>query len=244
MASSLKAISEAALGFVYPNVCQICGAARATRAEGYVCPQCWQKVRFIKPPFCERCGLPFPGSFTGAFECTNCRELELHFRSARSAVTASGPVLEAIHKYKYKRALWFEPFLADLVIREAVPELRQQTWDWIVPVPLHPAKKRKREFNQAERLATFLSAAAGIPMNTTLLQRVTATETQTKLTREKRSANMRHAFTMKNRRKLDGERILVFDDVFTTGATTDACARVLLAAGASEVSVWTLARGT
>lgn len=243
MASSLKAIADTALGFIYPNVCQICGAARATATEGFVCSKCWQQVRFIKPPFCQRCGLPFVGSLTTQFECSNCRDLKLHFRSARSAVTASGPVLDVIHRYKYKRALWFEPFLADLVIREALPELRKEKWDWIVPVPLHPAKKRRREFNQAERLATFLSAAAGIPMNTTLLRRVAATETQTKLTREKRAENMRNAFSMKSRRKLKGERIILFDDVFTTGATTDACAKVLLAAGAAEVCVWTVARG-
>jgi len=242
--TSLKILSNTALGFVYPNVCQICGGERATPSEGFVCGRCWQQVRFIKPPFCRRCGLPFHGELTSEFECGNCRELKLHFRSARSAVSASGTVLEVIHRYKYQRALWFEPFLADLLIREALPELQKEKWDWIVPVPLHPAKKRQREFNQAERLATYLSAAAQIPMDTGLLKRVTGTFTQTKLTRQQRAENMRGAFRMRDRRKrLKGQRILLFDDVFTTGATTDACARVLLAAGAEEVCVWTVARG-
>jgi competence protein ComFC len=243
MASSFKKFANTAIGFIYPNVCQLCGAQRATSSEGFVCSRCWQQVRFIKPPFCKRCGLPFQGALTTDFECTNCREMKLHFRSARSAVSASGAVLEVLHRYKYKRALWFEPFLADLLIREALPELRQEKWDLIVPVPLHPAKKRQREFNQAERLATFLSAAAAIPMDTTLLKRVSWTETQTKLSRDKRAQNMRNAFTMRKRRKLDGERILLFDDVFTTGATTNACAQVLRAAGAGEVGVWTVSRG-
>jgi competence protein ComFC len=243
LATSFKALADTALGFIYPNVCQICGDERATSTEGFVCSRCWQQVRFIKPPFCQRCGLPFEGDLTTAFECTNCREMNLHFRSARSAVSAKGTVLEVIHRYKYKRAFWFEPFLADLLIREALPELRQQKWDWIVPVPLHPAKKRQREFNQAERLATYLSAATKIPMDTTLLRRVTATKTQTKLSRQERAENMRNAFALQDGRTLNGERILLFDDVFTTGATTDACARVLLAAGAAEVCVWTVARG-
>ena len=121
-----------------------------------MCGRCWSHVRFIKPPFCERCGLPFDGDLTTPFECTNCREMELHFSSARSAVVARGPVLEIIHRYKYQRALWFEPFLADLLLREAVPALRGQDWDLIVPVPLHPLKQREREFNQAERLAVHL----------------------------------------------------------------------------------------
>ncbi|HWD93348.1 MAG TPA: ComF family protein [Verrucomicrobiae bacterium] len=243
LAASFKSIAGAALGFIYPNACQLCGRQRATADEGFVCARCWQQVRFIKPPFCKRCGLPFPGALTAAFECANCREMKLYFRSARSAVIASGAVLEVIHRYKYKRAFWFEPFLADLLLREALPELRDEKWDRLVPVPLHPAKKRQREFNQAERLAAFLSAATKIPMDTTLLQRVTATKTQTKLTREQRAENMRNAFALRSRQNLAGQRILLFDDVFTTGATTNACARVLLAAGAEEVSVWTLARG-
>ncbi len=243
MATSFKKIANAAIGFLYPNVCQICGGQRAGTDEGFVCSRCWQQVRFIKPPFCKRCGLPFEGALTATFTCSNCRDIKLHFRSARSAVSLKGTVLEVLHRYKYKRALWFEPFLTDLLLREALPELRQEKWDWIVPVPLHPKKKRQREFNQAERLATFLSAAAGIPMDTTLLKRVTWTETQTKLNREKRAENIRNAFTLRQRRKLHGERILLFDDVFTTGATTNACAAVLLAAGAGEVGVWTVARG-
>jgi competence protein ComFC len=241
--ASFKKIADTAIGFIYPNVCQLCGAQRATSTEGFVCSHCWQGVRFIKPPFCKRCGLPFEGALTTEFECTNCREMKLHFRSARSAVVLHGPVREIVQRYKYKRALWFEPFLADLLIREALPELREEKWDLIVPVPLHAAKKRQREFNQAERLATFLSAAAAIPMDTTLLKRVSWTETQTRLTRDKRAQNMRNAFTMRKRRKLHGERILLFDDVFTTGATTNACAEVLLAAGAGEIGVWTVARG-
>ena len=109
---------------------------RLRPADGFVCAKCWTQVRFIRPPFCERCGLPFPGDLTAPFECTNCREMELHFSSARSAVVAKTVVLEVIHRFKYQRELWFEPFLADLLLREAVPALRGQKWDFIVPVPL------------------------------------------------------------------------------------------------------------
>jgi ComF family protein len=241
--SSFKSIADTALGFIYPNVCEICRKEHATPAEGYVCSKCWQQVKFIKPPFCQRCGLPFQGELTTPFECANCRDMELHFTSARSAVSARGLVLEVIHRYKYQRALWFEPFLADLLIREALPALSGQHWDWIVPVPLHPAKKRQREFNQAERLAVHLSAVTKIPANTGLLKRVAATQTQTKLTRQQREENMRNAFAMRGPKKLNGQHVLLFDDVFTTGATTNACAEVLLAAGAQEVAVWTVARG-
>lgn len=235
---------NAALAIVYPEVCQICRAERATVAGGYVCATCWRQVRFIRPPFCERCGLPFEGELTTTFECTNCREMELHFSSARSAVAAGGMVLEIIHRYKYQRALWFEPFLADLLIREAAPVLRGAAWDWIVPVPLHPAKQREREFNQAERLARHLAAATNIPVHARLLKRIEPTLTQTRLTRPERAANVRRAFALqKAGLDLPGARIVVLDDVFTTGATTSACARALKQAGAAEVCVWTVARG-
>jgi len=234
---------NAGLGFFYPEICQVCEAERATARDGFVGPRCWSQVRFIKPPFCARCGLPFAGDLTTPFECTNCRELELHFSSARSAVIAGGIVRDTIHRFKYQRQLWFENFLAGLFLREAVPALHDEHWDLIVPVPLHPLKRREREFNQAERLAIHLAAALKMPLNTKWLQRITPTATQTLLSRQERAANMRGAFAVRRGARLDGERVVLVDDVFTTGATTSACAGVLLAAGAGAVCVWTLARG-
>jgi len=235
--------TEAALGFIYPSYCQLCNSARATAKEGYVCAACFQRVRFVKPPFCERCGLPFPGDITTTFECTNCRDTNLHFSSARSAVIANEVTLDVIHRYKYSRALWFEPFLADLLIRAAASELTREKWDAIVPVPLHPTKERDREFNQAERLASHLSHATGIRAENRYLQRVEPTLTQTKLSREQRAKNVHRAFTARPNLQLNGERIVLIDDVLTTGATTSACAGILRAAGAGDVCVWTVARG-
>lgn len=234
---------DTGLGFFYPEICRICEVERATAKNGFVCSRCWQQVRFIRPPFCERCGLPFEGDITTVFECTNCREMELHFSSARSAVVAKTIVLEIIHRFKYQRELWFEPFLADLLLREALPVLRGQKWDFITPVPLHPVKHREREFNQAGLLARHLSDAATIPLNDKLLRRVSPTTTQTLLTREQRAENMRGAFAVRNGVKLNGEKIILIDDVFTTGATTSACAKALKTVGAGDVCVWTVARG-
>jgi competence protein ComFC len=242
-AAPLKNWLNTGLGFFYPNVCQLCENERATAKDGFVGAKCWQQVRFIRPPFCERCGLPFQGNLTTKFECTNCREMELHFSSARSAVVAKTVVLEAIHRFKYQRALWFENFLADLLIREAAPSLRDQNWNFIAPVPLHSLKEREREFNQAEILARRLSVATKIPLNTKLLRRVNSTMTQTRLTKQQRAENMRGAFAIRNGVKLSSEKIILVDDVFTTGATTSACAHALKTAGAGEVCVWTAARG-
>ena len=235
---------EAGLAFLYPETCQICGHERATVNEGFVCANCRRGVRFITPPYCERCGLPFEGDITSVFECGNCRDQELHFRSARSAVLSGELVLQVIHRYKYQRALWFEPFLADLLVRQAGPALTGGGWDMIVPVPLHSAKRRERGFNQAERLAAGLGRATRIPVNSRLLQRTVPTPSQTRLDRDQRAANVRGAFRLRPGQSLDGaRRIVLLDDVFTTGATTSACAKVLKTAGADEVCVWTVARG-
>lgn len=234
---------DASLSFVFPSVCQICADARATAAEGYVCQACWRNLRFIAPPCCERCGLPYPGDITNAFECANCRDLDLHFRWARASVVANDFLRNIIHRYKYNRELWFEPFLADLLIRQAVPVLRAEHCAGIVPVPLHPVKQREREFNQAERLAKPLAAALGIPVLTKLVKRVQPTRTQTQLDKHARADNVRRAFAPVRPKSLNGERLIVLDDVLTTGATTSAVARVLRENGAGEVLVWTLARG-
>ncbi len=233
----------AALSLVYPEGCQICHQQRATAREGYVCAQCRAQVRFIRPPFCERCGLPFEGELSTSFECGNCREMKFDFRHARAAVVAKTVVLEAIHRFKYSRALWFEEFLAELLVREAAPRLNPEEWDYIVPVPLHPLKKREREFNQAEILARRLSSATQIPVSAKFLRRVVPTATQTLLSREKRALNMRGAFAVTGNIRLEKKRIIIMDDIFTTGATTNACAQALRAAGAADVCVWTVARG-
>jgi ComF family protein len=201
------------------------------------------QVRFVERPFCERCGYPYEGAITQAFECANCRALDFSFRCARSAVVAQDAVLDVIHRYKYNRALWFEPFLIDIFVTRAREQLRRDQWDWIVPVPLHPTKQREREFNQAERMGRGLSKATGIPVNSRLLRRVLPTRTQTRLSREERLANVSNAFALRPGTNLTGARLVLVDDVFTTGATTNGCARVLRCAGASDVCVWTVARG-
>jgi predicted amidophosphoribosyltransferase len=123
--------------------------------------------------------------------------MELHFEFARAAVAAQGLAREVIHRYKYQRALWFEPFLADLLIRQALSILSRGDWDLIVPVPLHSLKQREREFNQSERLARRVANATEIPFNARLLRRVEVTRTQTPAyARTARGEGVRRAFRM------------------------------------------------
>ncbi len=239
---STKPWVNAAWSLVYPDVCQLCHNQRATKAQGYVCDFCRSDVRWIEAPFCDRCGLPFEGDITTRFECTNCREMELHFTSARSAVAARGSVLEAIHHYKYDGHLWLEEFLNELFVRGAMRWYQEQPCDALIPVPLFATKRRERGFNQAERLAAELGKSLNVPVHPRALKRSVPTPTQTRLSRKQRAENMRSAFTLQRDNGIKGARLVLVDDVFTTGATTSACAKVLLRAGAERIAVWTVAR--
>lgn len=243
LASRAAEWCEPLLGLFYPNVCQLCQKEPATKAEGYVGESCREDVKFIREPMCDRCGLPFDGAITQHFECSNCKELDLTFKWARSSVAAKGTVLEVIHRYKYKRELWFEPYLAQLWLQGAQETLAGEAFDALVPVPLHPHKQREREFNQAERIVHAVAEEAGLPTRVDLLERVIPTRTQTKLDRKERAANVKKAFLVRKGLNIKGQRILLVDDVLTTGATTSACAKALLDGGAGEVCVWTVARG-
>ena len=170
--NGLKRWLEVVLSLFYAEVCQFCGQERAQSADGFVGAQCRKDMRFITPPLCGCCGLPFAGDLTTPFDCANCRAGEFAFSYARSAVAAQGVALEAIHKFKYAQALWVEPFLAQLLVNAAAPVLDSQSWDMIVPVPLHPAKRAERGFNQAERLARHLANATHLPLAPKALRRV------------------------------------------------------------------------
>jgi ComF family protein len=152
-------------------------------------------------------------------------------------------ILDIIHRYKYRRALWFEPFLVRLFLAAAVPALQGGGWDGIVPVPLHPARQREREFNQAERLAAPLARALGIPLRTDIVRRAKPTLPQASLDRGERARNVTDVFRLRHGHRLGRQRWVVVDDVLTTGATTSAVSAALRQGGAGEIVVWTLARG-
>lgn len=241
--SGIKSLVDIFLNLVYPDNCRICGQRRATKAQSYVCHECRKDIRQITPPVCSLCGRQFEGDITVEFTCEDCRNRKIYYDRARSAVYYDGTVVKALHAYKYNNAMWFEPFLAQMLIEKAKIEICNGEWDCIVPVPLHFVRKNERGFNQAERLSNHLSKAVKIPVNARILKRVKYTETQTALERHKRGENVKNAFALRDRDlNINGLRIVLVDDVMTTGATVNECAKTLRKGGASSIFVLTLAR--
>jgi ComF family protein len=169
--------------------------------------------------------------------------LKFHFHRTISAFRAEGVVRESIHRFKYNREMYFGAHLANWITDVATRSLDWSEIDAIVPVPLFPRKQRSREFNQAAYLAVAVSRSSGVPLIDGKLRRVKETVTQTALNAKERAANLRGAFAVKTPEAFDSKRLALVDDVFTTGATLDGCAKVLLQSGAREVTALTVARG-
>jgi ComF family protein len=241
----MKALVNAALDLLYPRNCLICEKTTLPEGcKGVVCPGCREGVKFIEPPCCDRCALPFPGEIDGHFVCGYCKDLHFHFTRAYAVCRAEGVVRDCIHRFKYNKEMYYGRHLTEWIVEGA----RHRVEDWaavdaVVPVPLFPRKQREREFNQAEYLARAVGKAFAKPVITGRLRRVKDTGTQTKLDAKQRGENLRNAFAMRRGEVFEGKRIVLVDDVFTTGATLDGCAKVLRRAGAADVWVLVLARG-
>ena len=231
---------QAAVSLLYPATCTI--YSNQVRAGEYLCDACDAKVIRIVPPFCEKCSEPFEGSINTAFTCANCAHRTIHFDAAVAAYRGRGIVRDVIHEFKYNRQVHLRHLVARW-LRAALDDerLHDYEFDVIVPVPLHPARQRERGFNQASLLAQLLSAHTSIPCRP-LLKRIRYTTTQTALDRSERMENLHNAFRLRKNVDVRGLRVLLIDDVLTTGSTLSECARVLKRAGAISVHAATAAR--
>ena len=231
---------QSAVSLLYPPLCTICG--RSIRAGEYLCDQCETKAVRIVAPFCEKCSEPFDGAITGVFTCANCAHRTIYFDAAVAAYRGRGIVREVIHEFKYGRRIHLRHLVARW-LRSALDDERLlgRCFDVIIPVPLHPTRQRERGFNQATLLAELLSAQTSIPCKP-LLERTRYTTTQTALDRSERMENLHNAFRLRKNADVRGLRVLLIDDVLTTGSTLNECARVLKRAGAFSVHAATAAR--
>jgi ComF family protein len=237
-----QAMLDAVLSVILAPCCAACGELLEQPTRGPVCEPCWQSVRPLRPPLCDCCGDPLPSwrviSLPMA-QCPRCRRSRRLVDRAMSAGAYDGALRAVVHALKYEGRRSLARPLARLM-RERCAAILEGA-DCLVPVPLHFSRRRARGFNQALDLARHLGED-GLTI-CQALRRVRATPTQTGLPAAQRHRNMRHAFAPARRlRRLPGRVAVLVDDVSTTGATLEACARVLKEMNVREVRAVTAAR--
>ena len=232
-----------ALRFVLPVECLACSRSLSADPVPFFCAACWHTIRPLQQPTCARCDQPFVSpaatSYTPNHQCQQCQERPPDFQRAWTLFPYLPPLQEAICSFKYRGKHTLARPLARLMINALPGEINV---DVIIPVPLHPSRLRAREFNQSLLLADQLSRHLALPVSVANLVRTTATDPQTTLTRQARLQNLRKAFEVRSPQSLAEKRILLLDDVFTTGTTLNECAKTLRKAGSGPVFALTLAR--
>jgi len=233
---------RALLDLLLPPRCVACDASVA--APGLLCPDCFRMTGFITEPFCTRCGVPFANAALGGLEhlCPACRATPPIFRRARAALRYDAQGRRLILPFKHADRTELASVLAPHMARAGAALLRDA--DLLVPVPLHRGRLFRRRYNQAALLATAVGRIAGRPSLPDALVRQRATASLGEKSATERAAEVAGAFAVRRSRvaQVIGKRVLLVDDVMTSGATANACAAVLLAAGATSVDVLAAAR--
>jgi ComF family protein len=227
-----------------PATCKLCQSVVEDLRLGVVCQSCWDSVKLTDEPFCGVCGYAFPSkAISGETAlCGACRRSLYRFDVARAWAPFQDSVKEIIHQLKYGcHASLARPLAVRLASTYEAQRQRLRA-DWLIPVPLHPTRKRERGFNQSGEIARHFSRIVGIPVAQYWLLRTRPTKVQAGLTRRERRHNVSGAFAMSKHADVRGRTVLVIDDVFTTGATLNECARILRQSGAARIAVLTVAR--
>lgn len=230
-ASAPATIPHQLLDLLFPARCAGCG-----QIGELFCPACLAQVQPVPPPVCVRCGRPVPA----AGRCATCLAGRFHVSAIRAAALYADPLAQAIHRFKYENRPELQLPLGELLA--SYWRGRSVTVDLVIAVPLHPQRLAERGFNQAELLAAVLCRQAKLPqLRPDVLRRTRETQQQMLLGPVERRANVQDAFAWQGP-ALGGCKALLIDDVATTGATLEACAQALLAAGAGKVWALTVAR--
>ncbi|MBA3754232.1 MAG: ComF family protein [Nitrospira sp.] len=226
-----------------PSDCTSCCRPLTDDPIPFFCRTCWEHIQPLHGPSCPRCHRPFASAssitYSPTHECHDCRTREPHYTQVWAGYAYCPPLQDAIALFKYQGKVGLADSLGSLLARTIPHDLET---DILMPVPLHPNRLRRREFNQSLLLADRIGPVLHRPVSYRNLVRVLDTDPQSTLPRSARLQNLRKAFALRAPQEVIGKRILLIDDVFTTGTTVNECARTLLESGAHEVAVLALAR--
>jgi competence protein ComFC len=237
--------SHALVNLIFPGGCRICDKLLPDARRVPICEECLSSFERLPSIVCEVCARPLPGLIRKDGEqqlCSACRDKTYAFDCARSYAVYEGPLVQAILLLKFEQieplGKWFAERLAELAISEG----QTLAADVVVPVPLHRDRERERGYNQAVLISKPLAKRLKLPHKAVLLVRTRARPDKRILSLEERWESVRGAFATRPGSQVDNLRVLLVDDVLTTGATLDACARALREAGAKSVIGLTVAR--
>jgi len=225
--------------FIYPPSCLGCGCK--TQNDGAFCVACWADIRFIERPYCEVLGIPFTYDHGRGIVSAEAIASPPPFERLRAATIHDGPARKLVHQLKYLDRTDLARLMASWMLRASDGTVA--ACDCIVPIPLHRRRFLARRFNQSAELARHIAALSGKSFLASTLVRVKPTSRQVGLSAQARKLNVRGAFAIAAGREADimGKRVVLVDDVYTTGATVAAAARRLKKAGAADVTVLTFA---
>jgi len=243
----LASITLAALDLVFPALCPVCHAILGAGRRDPLCGTCWSAIIRLDVPWCDTCGAApalspasaDPRQIAHGRSCAACEAAPPSYDYARSAAVYEGQLREALHALKFSGRRALAAPLGELAAEQCLAALPAGI-DALIPVPLAPERERERGFNQAALLARRIGRRLAVPTRPRWLARIRPTRPQSELSAGERRANVRGAFRAS--RRVAGRHVLVVDDILTTGATVDACARALRDAGAQRVGVLTVAR--
>lgn len=229
------------INFVFPITCSICGNYLSETDNTRLCNQCINGINYIKPLYCQLCGIPLP---YGGAHCYNCLHLEkrIYYEYIRGVCVYDGVIKKCIQLFKYHNKDYLSEFLGSLLVNYIKSDEELSYIDIIVPVPLHCYKKIFRGYNQSELLAKIVAKKINKTLVVNNLYRKKNTQPQVKLNRNLRIKNVENAFAIKNSSVFENKIILVIDDVCTTGETINQCAKVLIKSKARKVYGLTVAR--
>ncbi len=232
--NKLKPVS----GIFFPSACIVCGKATAN-AE--ICPQCVHEFNVIKAPFCIKCGKPFTSDTGISHICYDCIKDKNKFVMSRAAFEYNGAAAKLIQRFKFGDRVNLSSFFSDELIKLYKTHFSAEGINAILPVPLSIRRLKHRSYNQTQLLAAVLSKKLSLPIYSQVLEKVKETPPQSRLSAEKRHENVKDAYRVTDRVSLKGKRVLLIDDVITTGATVNACTGVLRHAGIKQVYVMAIA---
>lgn len=229
----LKSISS--LDWIFPKTCLGCSDIDID-GTGLFCPTCWKDLTFIQKPYCTCCGLPFPIDLQEEMLCHHCQKELPAFHEARALFVYNDIIRRPILRLKHHDQTQYAKIFAKLLVNVIDPV------DYIIPIPLHWTRLFMRQYNQAGLIAQHLGAFSGIPVLHNTLVRNKRTQSQKKQSRVQRFLNLKSAFMLKDPALLEGKRILLIDDVMTTGSTLHEAAFALKKAKVKSIQCWSIAR--